>query len=138
MEPANGVALATVFFWPKKIGQWIPSPLAALLIGTTLGALVGIPSHLVLGDIPQAGFPPMVDLSISQSTLPIILESAVILALLGAIDSLLTSLVADNMTQTRHKSGQELVGQGIGNTVAGLFGAIPGAGATMRTAARTP
>ena len=56
-----------------------------------------------------------------------------ILAALGAIDSLLTSLVADNMTRTRHDSDKELVGQGIGNTIAGLFGAIPGAGATMRT-----
>jgi SulP family sulfate permease len=52
---------------------------------------------------------------------------------LGAIDSLLTSLVADNMTRTRHDSDKELIGQGIGNTFAGFFGAIPGAGATMRT-----
>ena len=69
----------------------------------------------------------------SASTFPIVLEAAVILAALGAIDSLLTSLVADNMTRTRHDSDRELVGQGIGNTLAGLFGAIPGAGATMRT-----
>jgi len=62
-----------------------------------------------------------------------VLEAAFILAVLGAIDSLLTSLVADNMTRTRHDSEKELIGQGIGNTVAGLFGAIPGAGATMRT-----
>ena len=62
-----------------------------------------------------------------------VIESAVILALLGAIDSLLTSLVADNMTQTRHDSNRELIGQGIGNSVAGLFGGIPGAGATIRT-----
>ncbi|HAG71948.1 MAG TPA: sodium-independent anion transporter, partial [Gammaproteobacteria bacterium] len=50
-----------------------------------------------------------------------------------SIDSLLTSLVADNMTRTRHDSNQELIGQGIGNMVAGFFGGIPGAGATMRT-----
>ncbi len=59
--------------------------------------------------------------------------AAVLLAVLGAIDSLLTSLVADNMTRTRHDSDKELIGQGIGNTIAGFFGAIPGAGATMRT-----
>ena len=63
----------------------------------------------------------------------LVVEAAVILAFLGAIDSLLTSLVADNMTGTRHSPNKELIGQGIGNTVAGLFHAIPGAGATMRT-----
>ena len=64
---------------------------------------------------------------------PVVLQAAIILAVLGAIDSLLTSLVADNMTRTRHDSNKELLGQGIGNTVAGFIGGIPGAGATMRT-----
>ncbi|MEJ2577401.1 MAG: SulP family inorganic anion transporter, partial [Gammaproteobacteria bacterium] len=61
------------------------------------------------------------------------LINAVMLAVLGSIDSLLTSLVADNLTATQHDSDRELVGQGLGNAVAGLFGALPGAGATMRT-----
>jgi SulP family sulfate permease len=65
----------------------------------------------------------------------IVIEAAFILALLGSIDSLLTSLVADNMTRTRHESNKELIGQGIGNMAAGFFGGIPGAGATMRTVA---
>ncbi|RZP34667.1 MAG: SulP family inorganic anion transporter, partial [Alteromonas sp.] len=68
-----------------------------------------------------------------QSKALLILEAAFILAVLGAIDSLLTSLVADNMTRTRHDSNKELIGQGIGNTFAGLIGGIAGAGATMRT-----
>jgi len=55
------------------------------------------------------------------------------LALLGAIDSLLTSVVADNMTKTKHKPNKELIGQGIGNSIAAVFGGIPGAGATIRT-----
>jgi SulP family sulfate permease len=55
------------------------------------------------------------------------------LALLGAIDSLLTSVVADNMTKTKHKPNKELIGQGIGNSIGALFGGIPGAGATIRT-----
>jgi SulP family sulfate permease len=59
--------------------------------------------------------------------------TAFVLALLGAIDSLLTSVVADNLTRTRHEPNKELIGQGIGNTVAGLFGGLPGAGATIRT-----
>jgi SulP family sulfate permease len=61
------------------------------------------------------------------------LRGGFMLAVLGTIDSLLTSLIADNVTRTQHRSNRELVGQGIGNMVAGLFGAIPGAGATMRT-----
>ncbi len=61
------------------------------------------------------------------------IKSALTLAALGAIDSLLTSLVADNITRGHHKSDRELIGQGIGNSVAGLFGGLPGAGATMRT-----
>ena len=59
--------------------------------------------------------------------------TALTLALLGAIDSLLTSVVADNMTKTKHKPNKELIGQGIGNSIAALFGGIPGAGATIRT-----
>ena len=58
---------------------------------------------------------------------------AIILALLGSIDSLLTSLVADSITRTRHRSDKELIGQGIGNVIAGFIGGLPGAGATMRT-----
>jgi SulP family sulfate permease len=61
------------------------------------------------------------------------IKSALMLAVLGSIDSLLTSLVADNITHTHHKSDRELIGQGIGNTIAGFFGGLPGAGATMRT-----
>ncbi|MEM9057299.1 MAG: SulP family inorganic anion transporter [Pseudomonadota bacterium] len=124
------ITLVTIFFWPKALGKIIPGALAALIIGTLVSLMVrGAP---VLGDIPT-GFPSFVMPSFSQDTFLIVAEAAFILAVLGAIDSLLTSLVADNMTRTRHDSDKELVGQGIGNTVAGLFGAIPGAGATMRT-----
>ena len=124
------VTLGCVFFWPKRWGAIIPGALAALLIGTVLSKFIaGAP---VLGDIPT-GFPDLIIPKFTSDTIWIVLEAAFILAVLGAIDSLLTSLVADNMTRTRHNSDQELIGQGIGNTIAGLFGAIPGAGATMRT-----
>ncbi len=127
---AGLLTLAIVFFWPKNLGRFVPAPLAALIIGTLASLVVtGAP---ILGDIPT-GFPAFVMPGFSGDTFAIVLEAAVLLAVLGAIDSLLTSLVADNMTRTRHNSDQELVGQGIGNAVAGLFGAIPGAGATMRT-----
>lgn len=124
------VTLVTIFTWPAKIAKFIPAPLAALVIGTLLS--LGVHGAPVLGDIPS-GFPSFLMPEFSTGTFAVVLEAAVLLAVLGAIDSLLTSLVADNMTRTRHDSDQELIGQGIGNTVAGLFGAIPGAGATMRT-----
>lgn len=127
-----GVAtLIIVFKWPKTWGKFVPPPLAALVIGTVASVIIG--GAPVLGDIPT-GLPSFVMPAFSQDTLFIVVEAAFILALLGAIDSLLTSLVADNMTRTRHNSNRELIGQGIGNTVAGFFGAVPGAGATMRTA----
>jgi SulP family sulfate permease len=101
-----------------------------LVIATVLSTLfVGAP---ILGDVPS-GLPTFIMPTYDQDAMVIVLETAFLLALLGSIDSLLTSLVADNMTRTRHNSSQELIGQGIGNTVAGLFGGVPGAGATMRT-----
>ena len=124
------ITLAIVFLWPPQLGKFVPAALVALIVGTALGQVItGAP---LLGDIPT-GFPDFVLPAFSSDTLNIVLQGAIVLALLGAIDSLLTSLVADNMTRTRHNSNRELIGQGIGNSVAGLFGGIPGAGATMRT-----
>ena len=133
----NGVALGLsvltliiVFKWPKNLGKFVPPPLAALIIGTVLSELiVGAP---ILGDIPT-GLPSFVMPTMEQETAMIVFEAALVLALLGSLDSLLTSLVADNMTRTKHNSNQELIGQGAGNIFAGFFGGIPGAGATMRT-----
>lgn len=124
------LTLAIVFLWPKAWARWMPAPLAALISCTLLSLVItGAP---ILGDIPT-GFPALVIPEFSRTTLALVLEAAFILAILGAIDSLLTSLVADNMTRSRHNADRELIGQGIGNTIAGLFGAVPGAGATMRT-----
>ena len=114
----------------RKVGAIFARPLAALITGTVASlALSTVP---VLGDIPT-GLPQFIMPTFSSDTLFIVFEAAMILAALGAIDSLLTSLVADNMTRTRHNSNRELIGQGVGNTIAGFFGGIPGAGATMRT-----
>jgi len=86
----------------------------------------------LLGTI-QAGIPDFLIPTFSGDTIMLVLQAGIVLAILGAIDSLLTSLVADNVTRTRHNSDQELIGQGIANTIAGFFMALPGAGATMRT-----
>ena len=129
----GAIALVIVFFMPKKLGRLIPSPLVALIVGTLLYLLFfrGGPAS-ILGDIPT-GLPNPQWPVFEFALLPQMLQSALTLAALGAIDSLLTSLVADNITRTYHQSDRELIGQGIGNTLAGLFGGLPGAGATMRT-----
>ena len=124
------LTLAIVFFWPASWGRYLPGPLAALIVGTV--ASLGLSNVPVLGSIPT-GLPEFIMPSLSNDTVLIVFEAALILAILGAIDSLLTSLVADNMTRTRHRSNRELIGQGVGNVAAGFFGGIPGAGATMRT-----
>lgn len=124
------LTLAIAMKWPAKLAKFIPGPLAALVIGTLISVLMGgVP---ILGDIPS-GLPQLHLPVITQASFLIVAEAAFVLAMLGSIDSLLTSLVADNMTRTRHNSDRELIGQGIGNAVAGLFGGAPGAGATMRT-----
>lgn len=124
------VSLIVAMKWPRKLAVYVPGPLAALIIGTLISVAVGgVP---ILGDIPS-GLPSLIMPQFTSSTIGLVLQAGFVLALLGAIDSLLTSLVADNITRSRHNSNQELIGQGIGNTVAGLFGGIAGAGATMRT-----
>ncbi|AXR05789.1 SulP family inorganic anion transporter [Salinimonas sediminis] len=122
--------LLIAYKWPAALGKFVPGALAALIIGTLASLmLTNVP---ILGDIPT-GLPSLHMPVFEQGQIFLVVEAAFILAVLGAIDSLLTSLVADNMTRTRHDSNRELVGQGIGNTVAGLIGGIAGAGATMRT-----
>ena len=124
------LTLAIVFAWPARWGKYLPSPLVALIVGTLVS--LGFDSVPILGNIPT-GLPSFIMPSVSSDALLIMMEAALILSILGAIDSLLTSLVADNMTRTRHNSNRELIGQGVGNMAAGFFGGIPGAGATMRT-----
>lgn len=127
------LSLGIVYFLPKRINKIIPSPLLALVVGT-LALLYFMPGSKasVLGDIPT-GLPTPQLPAFELNLLPSMLKSALALALLGTIDSLLTSLVADNITRTQHESDRELIGQGIGNMFAGMFGGLPGAGATMRT-----
>ena len=127
----GAVTLAVGFLWPRRLSRFAPGPLVALAAGTALGVL-WFTEAPVIGAIPvglpslQLGLPP-------ADFLLHALQPAIILALLGSVDSLLTSLVADSMTGNHHNPDRELIGQGIGNMAAGLIGALPGAGATMGT-----
>ncbi len=131
---ALAIALATLavgIFWPPRLARLLPAPIVGLIGGTLLG-LFWLTDAPVIGQIPsglpglQLGLP-------SPAFVVSAIHPAIILALLGSVDSLLTSLIADSLTGTRHKPNRELIGQGLGNMVAGLFGGLPGAGATMGT-----
>ena len=125
------VSLAVMYGMPSRVGSVVPPPLIALLAGSVLGAFA-FPEAPVIGPIPT-GFPMPIFPSLHFDALHVVIEEAIVLAMLGSLDSLLTSLVCDNLTRTQHGSNRELIGQGIGNAVAGLFGGLPGAGATMRS-----
>jgi SulP family sulfate permease len=130
---AGLITLAIVYFTPPVIGKIVPPSLLALLVGS-LATFYVFPTAPLIGEV-SGGFPIPIVPTLHRNGLVLMVESAMVLALLGSIDSLLTSMVADNMTRTHHDSNRELLGQGIGNMVAGLFGGLPGAGATMRTVA---
>ena len=134
--PAVGIATLTVgivYLTPSRIGKFIPPALLALLTGS-LVAFFFLPTVPVIGEVPQ-GLPAFTLPPIQFDMMVIVIETACVLAVLGSIDSLLTSLVCDNMTRTQHNSNRELIGQGIGNMVSSLFGGLPGAGATVRSVA---
>ena len=137
------LALITIFiiYGFKRITTAIPSSLVALVFVTIASyVMINFMNYdiRIISDIEEIplGFPPLhfdMFYGFSIDTVTPFLGTALALAFLGTIDSLLTSVVADNMTKTRHDSNQELIGQGIGNSIAALFGGIPGAGATIRT-----
>lgn len=125
--------IATIYLFPK-ITRVIPSTLVALAVFTLLSVILRL-NVPTIGDIPQ-GLPSLhLNAFVAKSwhDPALIIFTALTLACLGAIDSLLTSVVSDNMTRTQHNSNRELIGQGIGNAVSGLLGGLPGAGATIRT-----
>ncbi|MFK8057053.1 MAG: SulP family inorganic anion transporter [Saprospiraceae bacterium] len=129
----GAITIAIYLLFPK-ITKAVPSALVALVGATSIAYFSGweVP---VIGNIPS-GLPALqigkmwpIDLS----AFSLIIEYALVLAVLGSIDSLLTSVIADNMTKTKHNSNRELIGQGIGNMLAAIIGGIPGAGATKGT-----
>ncbi len=130
-----GLLTVVIYYLFPKITKSIPSALVALIIAALTGYFLrwDVP---IIGDIPSGL--PAIQLSVMFTNIPpeaymLIIEYALVLAVLGSIDSLLTSVIADNMIKTRHNSNRELIGQGIGNMLAAVFGGIPGAGATKGT-----
>ena len=130
------LALGTIFiiYGFKRITTVVPSTLVALMVMTGISVGFNL-DYKPIEEIPS-GFPiPNMEIftSFNLASITPYIFTALTLAMLGAIDSLLTSVVADNMTKTKHKPNKELIGQGIGNSIASIFGGIPGAGATIRT-----
>ncbi|MEZ5043519.1 MAG: SulP family inorganic anion transporter [Saprospiraceae bacterium] len=137
-----GIAIATIgiIYLLPKLTKKVPAALVALVLISGVAFLI-FPTDMILrinskGEIPT-GLPSLelgfIKVFSDFQHMMVVFEYAFTLAALGAIDSLLTSVVADNMTKTKHNSDQELIGQGIGNMAASLIGGLPGAGATMRT-----
>lgn len=130
------LTLSTIFiiYGFKRITTKIPSSLVTLVVMTVIAIGFNL-NYTSIEEIPTDFPMPNLDMftSFSLDSISPYLFTALTLAILGAIDSLLTSVVADNMTKTKHKPNRELVGQGIGNSIASIFGGIPGAGATIRT-----
>ncbi|PWH84068.1 sodium-independent anion transporter [Algibacter marinivivus] len=130
------LALGTIIiiYGFKKITKAVPSTLVALIVMSSIAVLCNF-DYKQIEEIPS-GLPiPNLEIftGFQLKNITPYIFTALTLALLGAIDSLLTSVVADNMTKTKHKPNKELIGQGIGNSIASVFGGIPGAGATIRT-----
>lgn len=130
------LALGTIFiiYGFKRITKAIPSALVALFVMSGIAVIFGL-DYRPIEEIPSGLPVPNLEIftTFSLATITPYIFTAITLALLGAIDSLLTSIVADNMTKTVHQPNKELIGQGIGNSIAAIFGGIPGAGATIRT-----
>ncbi|USR90326.1 SulP family inorganic anion transporter [Phormidium yuhuli AB48] len=128
----GGLTLAILFLTPSQIARVCPPQLLALLLGTGISATLFANQLRIVGEIP-AGLPELYLPTISLPELQLMLIDAVMLGMLGCIDSLLTSVISDSITQYEHNSDKELIGQGVGNILSGLCGGLPGAGATMGT-----
>ena len=120
-----------LFFSPSKIFKNIPISIIVLLFGTLL-SIMFFTKQDTIGFIPK-GLPNFNLYIPDLIMIPKILFYSLLLSLLGIIDSLLTSVISDQLTGENHKPNKESIGQGIGNFVSGLFGGLAGAGATMRT-----
>ena len=135
-----GVATVAIIYLFPLLTKKVPSTLVALVVMTVVSLFIDMDGVATIGKIPSGIPMPFFakeGVSLAGINWGAVLMAAIVpgltLAGLGSIDTLLTSVVADNITKTKHNSNRELIGQGIGNAIAGLFCGLPGAGATMRT-----
>ena len=127
------ITLAILLLMPVRFKRYIPPQLLALIIGTLVSIMLLHSAEIRrIGEIPT-GMPAFQLPVFSIEQWQIMLLDAIVLGMLGCIDALLTSVIADSLTRKQHNSDKELIGQGIGNVMSGLFGGLPGAGATMGT-----
>ncbi len=129
----GALTLAVLFFFPKQYRKFVPAQLVALVAVTLLSVfLFDTDSIRRIGEIP-AGLPSLIIPNFNSEMLTAMVIDALVLGTLGCIDTLLTAVIGDSLTRKEHDSDKELRGQGIANVISGLFGALPGAGATMGT-----
>ncbi len=131
------ITLAVLWFTPSRVKKVAPPQLIALVVGTLLSLSLlsggdGGEGIRRIGEL-ASGFPKLRLPYFELDDLRLMFVDAAVLGMLGCIDALLTAVIADSVTRTEHNSNKELVGQGLGNLVSGLFGGLPGAGATMGT-----
>ena len=125
--------LAVALLWPRKFDRYLPSTLVALAVGTLIGVL-WLTDAPVIGAVPTA-LPSFQLPDVSPGVVVRSIEPAMVIALVGSVDTLLTALVGDSMTRTRHNPNKELLAQGIGNVFTGFIRGLPGSGATPSTVA---
>jgi len=129
----GALTLAVLFYFPHKYRKYIPAQLVALILVTLLSIIIfDTESIRRIGEIP-AGLPSMVMPHFTADMFTTMIIDALVLGTLGCIDTLLTAVIGDSLTRKEHDSDKELRGQGLANMLSGLFGALPGAGATMGT-----
>ncbi|GIC78733.1 sodium-independent anion transporter [Moritella sp. F3] len=127
------LTLAVLFYFPKQYRKYVPAQLVALVAVTLLSVIFfDTDSIRRIGEIP-AGLPSLVMPHFNADMFTTMVIDALVLGTLGCIDTLLTAVIGDSLTRKEHDSDKELRGQGIANMLSGLFGALPGAGATMGT-----
>ena len=127
------LTLGILFFYPKQYRKYIPAQLIALVVVTILSMIFFNSEDIRrIGEIP-AGLPSLVIPHFNAEIFTTMVIDALVLGTLGCIDTLLTAVIGDSLTRKEHDPDKELRGQGIANIISGLFGALPGAGATMGT-----
>lgn len=127
------LTLAILFFTPSRMKRYLPPQLVALVVGTVISLTIfGAIEIRRIGEIPT-GLPDFQMPVFTAEQWQVMLLDAIVLGMLGCIDALLSAVISDSLTKHQHNSNKELIGQGLGNVASGLFGGLPGSGATMGT-----